>query len=302
LIDTKNNALLTFNQLDHNDEISKKLVGIKVFNSDDQENASLFLSNSLFYQKLLKTTAKTLGVMHFPKQANSEYPLFIDKNKLKINIFSEFTNTLKRTEKVTALGTYENVSLQLTQVRDKLKKSDKEIVGFFPRILKGEDLFKTCSDLDPATIKVLYDIAYLLFSCEANRNPSALITNAMFLELVSSGKYKITDMATKMPMAMSGAIDVGRYYHEQFERLGNKAKKNDYGTTNSSKKDLVKFQELEENLLVEFLKLNMPARPVLNIEEIKTSLKDNITRNARFKSKTENIDNTFDGMSISVEN
>lgn len=296
LIDIKNNGLLTFKQLNHNNEISEKLVEVRVFNSDDNGDASTFLSNSLFYQKLLKTTAKTLGLMHFPKQANGEYPLLIGDDKLKINIFSEFTSTLKRTEKVTALGTYENVSLQLTQVREKLEKSDQEIVNFFPRILKGENLFNTCLDLDHTAIKVLYDITYLLFSCEPNRNPSALITNAMFLKLVSSGKYKITDMATKMPMAMSGAIDVGRYYHEQFERLGNKAKKNDYGTTNSSKKDLVKFQELEGNLLVEFLGLKMPPKPSISIEKIKISLKDNINQNTRFKLKTDNIDNTFDGI------
>ena len=57
--------------------------------------------------------------------------------------------------------------------------------------------------------------ADLMFNCEATRNPSALLTAPMFFDLVEVGKYKITDLSTKFPMAMQGAVEASRYILDQ---------------------------------------------------------------------------------------
>ena len=111
----------------------------------------------------------------------------------------------------------------------------------------------------------------------------------MFLELIKRGEYQITDMATKLPMAMSsgknkqGAIEIGRYYHEQYEKqkADNRARKNDYGKSklkdNSS--EVQEFQEREQNLLKDFLGFNnWPIKPLLDVKKIKTLLKDYVNK------------------------
>ena len=45
-----------------------------------------------------------------------------------------------------------------------------------------------------------------LAQVEAMRSPSALLTNAMYFDLVVEGKLTIADLPTKMPMAMQGAV------------------------------------------------------------------------------------------------
>ncbi|WP_425360608.1 hypothetical protein [Candidatus Tisiphia endosymbiont of Ceraclea dissimilis] len=47
----------------------------------------------------------------------------------------------------------------------------------------------------------------LIFGIEVKRNSASLLTNAMFFDLVDKGIYKLKQIASKMPMAMEGAVN-----------------------------------------------------------------------------------------------
>ena len=74
----------------------------------------------------------------------------------------------------------------LHQAQEKLQLNNQQLIEAFQNILKGKSLYSKY-ETNLGAVKTLYDITYLLFSCEPNRNPESLISNAMFLELVAKG-------------------------------------------------------------------------------------------------------------------
>lgn len=95
-------------------------------------------------------------------------------------------------------------------------------------------------------MKTLYDIVYLLFSLEVNRNPSALLTNAIFFELVLKGEFSLDDMPKKMPMAMKGAVAVSRKYRDS--STSKKKLANDYGEAEKKEDEFNTFKDREKEL------------------------------------------------------
>ncbi|XP_065644964.1 uncharacterized protein LOC136075511 [Hydra vulgaris] len=212
--------------------VSKKIKELPFFNTSVNEeiNAQEFLASSLTYQKFLKTITKfTLLRTHGDEiDTNVQYGEALYQNKSyskTISTKSTLSKGLKRTEEVSALGNYCNISKMLLQAQQKLELTDQELIKTFQDILKGQNLYNRHKPT-PDVVKTLYDITYLLFSCEANRNPEALISNAIFLELVEQGKYTINQMAYHLPMAMSGAIEIGRFFHnhDKLKRVNDYAK------------------------------------------------------------------------------
>ena len=197
--------------------VNDKIKELPFFNTsiNEETNAQEFLASSLTYQKFLKTITKfTLLRTHGNEiDTNVQYgkAMYKDKSYSKtISTKSTLSTGLKRTEEVSALGNYSNISKMLLKAQETLKLTDQELIKTFQDILKGQNLYNK-HKTTPDAIKALYDITYLLFSCEANRNPEALISNAIFLELVEQGKYTINQMTDHLPMAMSGAIEIGRF-------------------------------------------------------------------------------------------
>ena len=139
----------------------------------DNKDASEFLANSLIYQKHLRSITKFIGLRDIGKDFSVTNKIAYD-DVFYIDTISKFSTGLKRSEKLTSVGTYDDVANKLKDALSKINRTTKEVASLFQDVLKG----KKIEDDDAS--KVIIDIAYLLFSCEPNRNPSALITNAMF--------------------------------------------------------------------------------------------------------------------------
>jgi hypothetical protein len=240
---------------DFDSVVSDKIKELPFFNTSDNEgtNAQDFLASSLTYQKFLKTITKfTLLRTHGDEiDTNVQYgkTMYQDKSYSKtISTKSKLSAGLKRTEEISGLGNYSNISKTLLQAQEKLGLTDQELIKVFQNILKGQNLYNKYKTT-PDVVKTLYDITYLLFSCETNRNPEALISNAIFLELVEQGKYTINQMADHLPMAMSGAIEIGRFYHnhDKLKRV------NDYAKTSKTPDNTNEFIIKESVLFQKWL-------------------------------------------------
>ncbi|MFU7502809.1 MAG: hypothetical protein ACE1S7_05250 [Candidatus Tisiphia sp.] len=113
-------------------------------------------------------------------------------------------------------GTYETIGQQLKRLIDKEFINKNILKQFFQFSLKGKECSEivrltTTKTLQWDTTKAnlmdqLKTDIELIFGIEVKRNPAALLTNAMFFDLVDKGIYKIQDIADKMPMAMKGAV------------------------------------------------------------------------------------------------
>ncbi|MCC8483829.1 MAG: hypothetical protein LN561_04715 [Rickettsia endosymbiont of Labidopullus appendiculatus] len=126
-------------------------------------------------------------------------------------------------------GTYETIGQQLKQLIDKQFIKKNILKQFFQFSLKG----KECSEIviQDTTKTLQWDTTKedlidqlkadveLMFGIEVKRNPAALLTNAMFFDLVDNGIYKVEEMVDKlskdkktivsvgkMPMAIKGAV------------------------------------------------------------------------------------------------
>ena len=220
---------------------------LKFFAGAEQPTAEGFLVSGLLYQKYLKTITKFSAFREYGKKIASKINVF---NRIDIDTTNSFSTGLKRTEQVIGFDVYTDAKDSLVSAQLALRLGNEELVGCFKSILRGKNLFEAYHNNFDA-VKILYDITYLLFSSEANRNPSALISNAIFFELVKAGKYTIEkDMVSKMPMAMVGAIQVGRYYHDNTQERCKKV--NDYGDGKAPEKDLTEFKKREEEILKQY--------------------------------------------------
>ena len=109
---------------------------------------------------------------------------------------------------IPSLKTYSKISLKIKEYQKKLFLSDSQIAKICFDILHSDEI-KDLKDIAPAKrdeiVKYLSSVCALLFSAEAERSKSVLMTHAMFLELVIAGKYKFSDI-TKLPIAFKGAM------------------------------------------------------------------------------------------------
>ncbi|WP_375319101.1 hypothetical protein [Candidatus Tisiphia endosymbiont of Oplodontha viridula] len=126
-------------------------------------------------------------------------------------------------------GTYETIGQQLKRLIDEEFINKNILKQFFQFSLKG----KECSEIvmQDTTKTLQWDTTKanlidqlkahveLMFGIEVKRNPAALLTNAMFFDLVDKGIYKVEEMVDKlskdkktivstgkMPMAIKGAV------------------------------------------------------------------------------------------------
>ena len=116
--------------------------------------------------------------------------------------------------------TYVNISKRLEQYGQDGKISKEQDRIRFKDVFKSiiqngkiaDGLLSDTNSISKQAIedKLIIDTA-LIFGLEPQRNAAALLTNAMFFDLVDKGVYKITDLPKKMPMAMTKAVQASSY-------------------------------------------------------------------------------------------
>ena len=98
--------------------------------------------------------------------------------------------------------------IKIAQKFEKITKQDQYIATTMSQLLHDEEL--TYIDLfKKSEISLIANVTYFLFGVEAHREPGALIVNAMFLDLVKSGHYKMSDIK-ELPMSMLKAKGTAR--------------------------------------------------------------------------------------------
>ena len=116
---------------------------------------------------------------------------------------------------VPSLGTYHDIGRELSNyVRGGVESS--RMVSTIFNIINDRTTVNLCSTKEESddVLQYLQNVTYLLFSTEVRRDTASLVTHAMFLDLVSSGDYNFTEMATKLPMAAVGAVKAARTIRE----------------------------------------------------------------------------------------
>ena len=117
--------------------------------------------------------------------------------------------TGSKTSMLPSLRTYDKIAKKLRVIAK--TTTDPEIAESMMDILCGRAP-KIYNDKSPEAAKeleFLSRVTHLLFSTEVSRNKSALITNAMFLDLVKSGTYKMSDIVN-LPMSLQNAVMASR--------------------------------------------------------------------------------------------
>lgn len=166
-------------------------------------------------------------------------------------------------------GTYKTIGEGLKKLIDKKFINEKKLKEFFQSSLKG----KKCSTIiqkkivETDLIDQLKADVELIFGIEIKRNPAALLTNAMFFDLVDSGLYKIEHIASKMPMAMKGAVLASVMIDKEMGKLTYDYRENPRGAKDA--KDLLKKDKI---ILKDWLKCKLKINE--EIEQNITAYKD----------------------------
>lgn len=92
----------------------------------------------------------------------------------------------------------------------------------------------------------------LIFGIEVKRNPAALLTNAMFFDLVDAGQYEIEDIATKMPMAMKNAVSASVIIDKVMGKLTY-----DYRDNLRGSEEVLELVKKDESILQDWLNLKL---------------------------------------------
>lgn len=182
----------------------------------EQVDASLFLAAV----KASKKLDKDLGKNHLCDKKHGTGRLIsatsITKKTIQQNETLEISTGGAFKHFKTNEGTYETIGQQLKKLIDGQFINKHMLKKFFQFSLKGKEcpeivIQNTTKTLQWDTtstnlIDQLRTDIELMFGIEVKRNPAALLTNAMFFDLVDKGIYKIQDIADKMPMAIKGAV------------------------------------------------------------------------------------------------
>ena len=108
-------------------------------------------------------------------------------------------------------GTYSDIGSRLKGYIDNKFIDPSKLKSFFHFLLKNQNVSSAGlildKDLEIKLTNQFETLGKLIFGVEIKRNPAALLTNAMFFDLVDQGVYKIEDIDKKMPMSMKdGAV------------------------------------------------------------------------------------------------
>lgn len=220
----------------------------------EQKDASLFLAKIKASQKLDKDLGKNYlwDYKHGTGRAISKN--VITKKTTQQDETVDFYKTGTFTHFKTNEGTYENIGQELKKLITRDFINEKELKNFFQSSLKGKVCSKTIKNRAVQTdlrdqLKIDVD---LIFGIEVKRNPAALLTNAMFFDLVDKGIYKIEEIVNKMPMAMKGAVSASITIDKEIGKLRYDYRENPRGT-----KEAKELLEKDESILQDWLNLKL---------------------------------------------
>lgn len=156
---------------------------------------------------------------YYIKETNAtltRYVPYLEENKEQITFHTSF----KITHYVPELGDYQ--STITTNILEKYPETARGFNDVIKSFLKGEqseEVFKKKLDLEESEIVEELQtnfkmLVQLVFFIESKRNPSSLLTSAMFFDLVAANKYQITKMHKILPMAMKDAVGASDYIHQ----------------------------------------------------------------------------------------
>lgn len=136
-------------------------------------------------------------------------------------------STLGRRDKVDDVGNYETIYEEIKLIKKYNSTiTDRTIALWIKEIFNGNKIDLDLSDyLEKEIFHKLHSITYLLFGCEAVRNPSLHCINQMLLDLIIHDKNwtfeealtgknnneTIMDSDKRMPMAPEGAVAISRF-------------------------------------------------------------------------------------------
>lgn len=151
-------------------------------------------------------------------------------------------------------GTYETIGQELKKLIEGKFINEKKLREFFQSSLKCKKYSAVIQKNIAATdlIDQLKTDVELIFGIEVKRNNAALLTNAMFFDLVDKGIYKIESIADKMPMAMKGAVSASVIIDKAMGGSTYDYRDNPRGT-----KDAESLLKKDNEILQEWLKLKL---------------------------------------------
>lgn len=120
-------------------------------------------------------------------------------------------------ETVSNIGAYDSVIQQLSRLRF-LGITDSNVAKLIRSTLNGEKF-----EIDNKYKVFIASLTYLMFGCEVKRNPAALITNQMVLDLVENEECSFDDFfinkgaESLMPMGANGAPAESTFFLDKME-------------------------------------------------------------------------------------
>ena len=173
----------------------KTLLSKKAFQEDFQEH----IAYALIDQKIIRNELKISGISKikdtilYSKDLPSGINNAIGSTDISINGTKTDYRYLPLIQDSSA---YIALTNELKQHLNNIQ--EKSLIKIFQQIIRGKEVDYTNID----SKDFIYRFTDLLFNCETERNVSAFLTNAMFIELVSAGMYSIDDLPNRLPMTI----------------------------------------------------------------------------------------------------
>lgn len=190
--------------------------------------------------------------------------------------------SLGRRDMVKNLGNYPKIYEEIQQIKNLLngdedRVTDKTIAEWIREIFKGSapEFNYAIPMIDKQIIlQRMQSIAYLIFGCEATRNPAMLVVNQMLLDLIIANKWNfeeafagsLNDEDPKlMPMAPENAVSIARGLESHYRKFMPKSYYYPGIENNETKKtlDMPGLIALEARVLRDWVQAksrNMPKR------------------------------------------
>jgi hypothetical protein len=143
-------------------------------------------------------------------------------------------------------ATYSGIGARLKEYIDNGFIEKDKFKPFFQSLIKGKINVDIVLDEELTTdlLNQLQTLVKFIFGIEVKRNPAALLTNAMFFDLVNAGVYKIDEIDEKMPMAMEGGVSASVTIDKKVDEYLTSISEYDYrGTEAKSKSDILAKKE-----------------------------------------------------------
>ena len=187
--------------INHNSKINKIIQQLRS-NTSFVDGPKTFLINLKLDYRISRSIIKECGILRSMKK-------IVHTNKIGKKIMDgiyEFqiyeVSTIYSTGAKSDLIFFNNGE---SSYRDISAKIDSWNLEKFQLAHQIKQIFKPgiCSFEDPKS-EYLYQLTYLLFHCEVERNRSALLTNVLFIELLADDdNYVIKDLYLRLPMALA---------------------------------------------------------------------------------------------------